>query len=1187
MICCCQWGNSMKNLGKALLLGMACAAVAFAQDYRATILGQITDPSGATVPNALVKATRLDNNQSVEARSSADGVYSIPFLNPGTYRLEASAPGFATMRRESIVLQTADKLNIPLKLQVGDVSQEITVVGEQETIDTGTASRGLNFDPIKTQEYPLNGRQTYMLLALTPGVIFTQEQFGATGFSGTRGWDVNSSYKINGGRTGTNQFLLNGAPISDKDGTWQLAPNVEAVQEFKVMTNTYDAQFGRFNGGLVNTTLKSGNNEYHGSVFEFFRNSVLDANTTQNNRVGAVRGKHNQHQYGYATGGPIPGRKNKDWFFTSLEGWREVIPFSRVSDVPPAALRDGQHFSDFGFKVYDPLTTHCEQAGNPTCAGSRYIRDLFPEDKIPAGRISPIGAKILSYYPAPNGNFDALAQNFFATGNTGRYHYNQPMGRWDHNFGQNDRFYALATYQHGYEFRNQTGFAPPAGSGDIFSQRTDQNYVADWTHVLSPTSILDIRGSFGRFTSLFPRYTDFSFTADKLGIKQVIHSPSVTGNTAPVVTVQDYSRLFGISNSDVAAWSTYNQWDFAPSLTMTRGKHSLHFGVELNYVAKGANNPGNAYGQFNFDRFWTQQLRDQGQGSKDGSPVAALLLGLPSNTGNDASRVDYRDTFYRTRPYYGFYTQDDWRITPTFLLNIGLRYDIQIPWIERYNRLNAGYDFNNKNPLSDQIIAKWTQLKAQYDADNPGAKYKYPDPPAAIYGGLLFAGVQGQPRRPYDTDWNGIAPRVGFAWQFAPKTVLRAGVGIFYQPQTQENTTTGFTQSTTYVRSLDGVLPSGGLTGPYSLEQPYPNGLLPVAGASLGLLTHVGNGISFDTRGVPMPRSYQYSVGFERELPYAIVIEVSYSGNYTIHNTQNFNFDDVSQADRAIGVSDPNYLNRQLPSPFFGLLPASSGSGASQTINAFELLRPIPVFRGITNNTLPINHYRYDALQVRFEKRLAGGAKSGILTAVVSYTFSKAFEQNHRLNNTNPLEEPIRELDNNDKPQSLAISGVWDLPIGKGRRWANVSNPAASLLISNWRMTWIFTYYSGYPVGWPDNVYLCGPSYNAPGGQNADHWFNNDRSCYQTRAPFTYRVVPDRFPNIRNPSEPQMNMSVEKTIPFRERYSLQLRGEAFNIGNTPILQGPSTDFNSPQFGGLPLTQNNFPRLVQLAAKFVF
>jgi carboxypeptidase family protein len=1182
-----QLGDSMTRLRDSLLLLIAGVGAAFAQDFRATILGQVLDPSGGAIPNAIVKATRVDNNQSVEVRTNTEGVYSIPFLNPGTYNLEASAPGFKITKREAIAVLTADKLNIPLKLQVGDITQEVTVVGEQEVLDTGSASRGLNFDPVKTQEYPLNGRQTYMLLALTPGVLFTQEQFGATGFSGTRGWDVNSSYKINGGRTGSSQFLLNGAPISDKDGTWQLAPNVEAVQEFKVMTNTYDAQFGRFAGGVVNTTLKSGTNAYHGSVFEFFRNSVLDANTTQNNRVGATRGKHNQHQYGYAVGGPIPGRKDKDWFFTSLEGWREVIPFSRVSDVPPLALRDGQHFTDYGFKIYDPLTTHCEQPNNPTCAGSRYIRNPFDGNVIPQSRMSPIGVKILSYYPKPNGNFDALSQNFFATSNAGRYHYNQPMGRWDHNFSQNDRLYALFTYQHGYEYRNQTGFPPPAGSGDIFSQRTDQNYIADWTHVLSPSSVLDVRGSFGRFTSLFPRYTDFSLTADQLGIKQIIHAPTVTSNTAPVVTLQDYSQLFGLSNSDVASWSTYNQADFAPSITMTRGKHNYHFGFEYNYVAKGTNNNGEAFGQFNFDRYWTQQLRDQGQGAKDGSSIAAMLLGLPSNTGNDASRVDYRDTFYRSRPYYAFYAQDDWRITPTFILNIGLRYDIQIPFLERYNRLNAGYDFVNKNPLSDKIIAKWTQLKADYDAANPGAKYKYPDPPKAIIGGLLFAGAGGQPRRPYDTDWNGIAPRIGFAWQFMPKTVLRGGFGMFYQPQTQENTTTGYTQTTTYVRTLDGILPSGGLTGPYSLEQPYPNGLLPVAGASLGLLTNVGNGISFDTRSIPLPRSYQYSLGFERQLPYNMVLEVSYTGNYTVHNTQNFNFDDVSQADRTVGIGDPNYLNRQLPSPFFGILPASSTSGASTTINAFELLRPIPVFRGITNNTLPINHYRYDSLQVLLEKRLMGGSKSGVFTAAVSYTFSKAFEQNHRLNNVNPLEQPIHELDNTDKPQSIAVSGVWDLPLGKGRHWANFSNPVASTLISNWRTTWIFTYYSGYPVGWPDLIYNCGPSYNAPGGQNSDHWFNNDKSCYQTRPPFTYRVVPDRFPNIRNPSEPQINMSVEKTIPFKEHYSLQLRGEAFNITNTVILQGPNTTFDSSQFGRLPLTQNNFPRLVQLAAKFVF
>src|SRR5258708_1972740 len=229
------------------------STLAFTQDFRATILGQVTDPSGAAVPNATVKATHVTTNESAEAKTNASGTYAITFLNPGTYNVEASAPGFATLKRENITLLTADKLNLPLKLQVGQMTQEVTVIGQQEITDTATASRGLNFDPVKTQEYPLNGRQTYMLMALTPGVIFTQEAFGATGFSATRAWDLNNSYMINGGRTGTSQFLLNGAPISDNGGTWQLAPNVEAVQEFKVMTNHYDAQYGRFTEGCVKT----------------------------------------------------------------------------------------------------------------------------------------------------------------------------------------------------------------------------------------------------------------------------------------------------------------------------------------------------------------------------------------------------------------------------------------------------------------------------------------------------------------------------------------------------------------------------------------------------------------------------------------------------------------------------------------------------------------------------------------------------------------------------------------------------------------------------------------------------------------------------------------------------------------------------------------------------------------------
>jgi hypothetical protein len=347
-----------------------------AQDFRATITGQVTDPSKAVVPYATIRATRADTNVPTEVKTNEQGFYTLPYLNPGTYVIEAVADGFKTLRRTGIVLQVADKLSLNLTLELGAVASEITVVGQQEILQTETASRGLVFDPIKTSEFPLNGRQSYMLMALTPGVIFTQEEFGTSGFSGTRGWDTNGSYKINGGRGG-NQFLLNGAPIS-VNGSWQVSPNVEAIQEFKVMTNTYDAQYGRTWGGTVNTTVKSGGNDWHGSAFDFLRNSVLDANTTQNNLNDAPRGKHITNQFGGVIGGPI--RKDKDFVFFSDESFRERVPFPSQTTTVPMDMRDGSGFSNWGVTIYDPMTSAaCVTGKNATdCHNSPYVRNPFP-----------------------------------------------------------------------------------------------------------------------------------------------------------------------------------------------------------------------------------------------------------------------------------------------------------------------------------------------------------------------------------------------------------------------------------------------------------------------------------------------------------------------------------------------------------------------------------------------------------------------------------------------------------------------------------------------------------------------------------------------------------------------------------------------------------------------------------------
>jgi Carboxypeptidase regulatory-like domain len=306
-------------LRRVTALLSVCAGL-FAQDFRATIAGRVTDSSGAAVPNAAIKATNKATNTASTTKSGSDGLYVIPLLDPGDYDVEVTATGFQSLKRASINLVVSQRLDLPLQLTVGQITQEMTVTGQQELISSGDANNGLVFDPLTTQELPLNGRQTYMLLTLTPGVIFTQEQFGASGFSGTRGWDVNNSYKFNGARAGNgnNLFLLNGSPISNEGSTWEFAPSVDAVQEFNAITTVFDGQYGHEAGGVVNTIIKSGSNAWKGDVYDYFRNRVLDANSFQNNFAGLGKGRHNQNQFGGVVGGPI--RKDKDFIFGSYEG---------------------------------------------------------------------------------------------------------------------------------------------------------------------------------------------------------------------------------------------------------------------------------------------------------------------------------------------------------------------------------------------------------------------------------------------------------------------------------------------------------------------------------------------------------------------------------------------------------------------------------------------------------------------------------------------------------------------------------------------------------------------------------------------------------------------------------------------------------------------------------------------------
>jgi Carboxypeptidase regulatory-like domain len=1166
-----------------LLVFTGILSLVWGQEYRATILGEVVDAHRGAIPKATVKATQEGTNLSKETETNSEGIYTLPFLEPGTYTITVSASGFQTVKRTGIVLRVADKQNLPVTMEVGQVTQEVTVVGEQELIQTATAARGLVFDPVRVAELPLNGRQSYMLLALTPGVLFTQRTFGNTGFSGTRGWDVNGSYTMNGGRTGTNQFLLNGAPISS-NGTWNVAPNVEAIQEFKVMVNTYDAQYGRSGGGHVNTTVRAGTNDWHGSLFDFWRNTVLDANTRQNNIVGAARGKRNQHQFGGTAGGPI--RKNKDFVFFSFEGWQERVPFPTVTDTVAVQLRQGTNFAQFNQTVYDPLTSRlCVNGVDvPSClSGGQYIRTPFPGNILPASRISPVGRAILSYYPAPNGPTVTYNQNYFGTGNTGRYRYEQPMVRYDKVISDNDRLYFLYIHQDGSEFRNQNGFQPPAQQGNMLSRRNTKTWITDYTRILTPVTVLDVRASYNPYVERFPDVSDYNFTYDKLGIKTLPPVPTFPSKLAPRIQVSGFSDIFG---NQYLNDSQRNQIAFSAGISNTRGRHSLKYGMEWATVLRGTQNSGRPTGLLSFNSFWTQQYSSRGLGQSDGSPVATLLLGLPTG-----GSIDYNDTYYRREPYIAGYIQDDWKVNNKLTLNIGLRYDVQFPMYEIHDRVNGGFDFSVKNPLSDQIIANWKQLKADWDAKNPNIPY--PAVPDQIRGGLLFAGINGQPRRTYDWDWTNIQPRIGFAYNFVRKTVVRGGVGIFYRSATQANLTTGFSQSTGYQRSVNGdLLPSAatenrntGLTGAYSLENPFPNGLVVPSGSSLGLLTNVARGLSIDGRNRPIPRTYQWSFGLERELPWSMVLEVSYVGSESVHEAISTNLSDMSMPDYTKAQANPNFYNTPLPNPFFGVVPLNADFGGGNTINYRNLVRRYPLFNGITYNINPWGKVWYHGLQLRFEKRAFSSRRAGNLIWVLSYTYAKQLEKalfnNQRFEVPNPFDNRLTDI---DRPQQFSWSGVWDIPVGKGRGF-NIDNKVLDAVIGGWNYNWILTYYAGPPTPWPDAQFICGGYVIA--NQNPDKWFNNDKTCYSARPPFSFRTVRDRFDWIRDPAVPQLNMAVAKKLQITERWQLEMRGEAFNATNTPLLRGPNTDYTNPQFGKLPIQQDNFPRNIQIGMRLRF
>lgn len=1175
----------LTSLGKvaACFLWMLFAISSHAQDFRGTISGKITDSRGAMLPNAAV--TAVGPSQTYKATSGADGVFTIPFVQPGTYQVTIEASGFKSEVRPGILIDINSRINLDVALQVGARTETVTVQGTAGlTVNTEDASGGTIMDPEKVQQLPLNGRQSYMLLSLTPGTQFTQTQFGSSGYSGTRGWDESNSYSINGQSGSFNQFTLDGAPVSQQNGggsgTWNIAPNIDAIEEFKVMTNTYDAQYGRYAGGTVNTILKSGTRQFHGTAFDFWRNSVLDANTFDQNQVGAARPFHNEHQFGGTVGGPVIPHKDKLYFFFSFEGWREVQPNDHISSVPtPDMFPDsagnvnlaGYQQAKGDGHIYDPATVHCSVPNQSPC--QLWERDPFPNDTIPASRINPIAVKIMNLYPKPN--LSGYFNNYVYNGSS-RYQYNQPMGRGDWTINDSTRLSGTFAWWSGTEYRNGNGYPGAIANGNINNYRSTLTQTLDLTHTFNPNLFGDIRVSYNRQYNLSPDGAISAGLADisaaDLGLKMPA-IPTTTKDWMPEIGVERYNTLGG-NTKGVSFFETYV---LQPSMTQVVKRHNFHYGFEYMLFHDNVSDIGQPNGNFGFGTGYTWQYPKNGNNT--GGSVADLYLGYPDS----GSVQDHTSTYISYREY-GAYIQDDWKATPRLAFNFGVRWDTETSPTERHHRLAAGLCLTCVNPISTALGTN-------------------------VYGTAQF---ETSSLTPYENTMGTFQPKVGVSYAINDKLVVRGGYGLGTALGIELGGASPWNQDTGYNTQIntDNWTP----TEYFNQGNPFPDGYTPAEGTSLGDLTYVGDGLSIDQRDRKIPLVQSFSFGFQGELPMHILADVEYVGTLTNRIRTSRQLNGLSDADVAKGLQDANYLDQQVPNPFYGVLPKTVGLGQNPTVQASTLMVTYPQFnRNLYIYTHADGYQNYHSLIAKAEKRMtnSSGLSKG-LSFLASFTWAKLMVANGYLNNSGAWkvdDKPVYHWDggNGAPTWALSFSGLYGLPFGRGAWIAPNVNRVVDTLIGGWTLDWIFQNRAGNATGVPNgDIFNCGTYDIKPAHKSWASYLNNSQNtCWANHPEYYIYTFDGTTSRVREPWAQQTQLGMMKKFQLKDALNLQFKAEAFNATNTPIFGGANgggpevaptritsvADPNQPGawqgYGTVGSQQQNFPRQYQFSLKLEF
>ena len=1163
---------------------LACAA-AFAQDTRATLSGTVTDPTDSAVAGAAVKLTNVNTGVSFTGVTNNSGQYRFLFVIPGTYTLNVTMAGFRNFEYEGMVLQVNQAAVVDVPLQLGTTSETVTVESNAALLDTEKSDRGVIIDKTQITDLPLNVRNPIMLTALSPGITHTSGTAHLNPFSNSG----ISSWSVNGGLNNNTEFIMDGAPnnaYSGRENRIAYVPPADAVEEFKVMTTVYDAQYGRTGGGIINVSSKSGTNLYHGTAYEFLKRPGLNANTFSNNAKGLERQNTGLDQWGFTIGGPVRipklyNGRDKTFFYFSGEAYHEDLHFPNesITSVPTVAQKSGDFSRTFDnsgrlMPIYDPLTGRQE--------GANWVRDPFPGNRIPSNRINPSAAKIISLYPDPNSTTPGSPDwqnNFVLSPNRGFFDFHNYNARVDHNFSARHRLYGRWGWNRHESFRIKNAI-PGIGADHQTGGKTNNGITIDWVSTLNSSSVFNLRSSLTRWQEDLPGF-DHQFSPTQWGwpeslaralpvqaeggtrnfptkilfVQDSMSRPS--GGRPPYISVNSY----GFLGSNSFLFEPTNVFSLAPNVALVRGRHTIKAGLDYRVTRFTQQQPNYAASRLDFDRGFTRQ-NYLVQDALSGNAIASLLLGFPAS-----GRIDNNVFPYYQTQYAAPWIQDDFKVSRRLTLNFGLRWDINMAPTERFNRANRDFFADQVNPISAKVD------KTMF----PGFQVK---------GGIGFAGVNGLSRSPYDSDFKTLQPRIGAAYQINSKTVMRTGYGLFFTAPVSRGFTNGFSIETPYVASLD-----AGRTPANNVSNPFPQGVLQPPGSSLGMETFLGQSPSFSNTAFRTPRVHQFSFGFQRQLPFGMTADVSYVGSRTRKAAVEKPFNELPVEALALGAT---VLNQSVPNPFQGLINAG-GLGAA-TVPRQQLLRPYPQFSSFNMADRNEGSIWYDSLQVSVEKRYSHG-----LSFIAAYTLSKNIEALSYLNGQDSA--PTNTLTAWDRPHRLTIAPMYELPFGPGRQFLNGNHKVWSRLAGGWQTVVTSTFQSGAPMSIPGNVYLLGdPRLENPtwdrlfktGVIDVNGTIRNvlpgESPVFQVRPPFTLRTTPLRYGNLRNQWGTTFDFSVLKKVMVTERVKAQFRVEAFNVFNTPIFSAnPDLTPTSVNFGKIfrDNGQSNSPRIVQFGFRVEF